>query len=252
MSDSEHVLAQMPENKKISDSIVKRIIETFESNKGLEGVLLCEGVETSLDYALYSTVYTNLMVIPFGGCSNVMKETERLRNICEYPVFSIIDRDNRSKKRVKQLVTRGIYTTKLPFVENIVCCPEVLKVISKKYSLDYTAIMKRVKNSLTTILAEKLSFLNPFNVEIPMEKQIQNVRIIISTDDQTVIKNIDVNNVMYTFRGKVILSEVASAMGHSEKGWYSQFIINELCGDSKEKLATVMGKYLPVIKITED
>ncbi|MBQ9267834.1 MAG: DUF4435 domain-containing protein [Clostridia bacterium] len=252
MCDHLNTEPQGLKEKHLAMDMAEQIANAIENDKTKLGGLLCEGLDSSIDRALYSAVYPNLVVLPSNGCTDVIKMLPRVRKYSEYPVFGIIDRDNRSKQKLKQLAAQGVYATKLPFIENIICCPEVLKVICRKYNMDYGKVIHKVKSSLAAILAEKLSYLNPFNLEIPRESSIRYVRIIIATEGQTVNKNIDLNNIMYTFRDKLIVSEVASAMGRSGKEWYYKFIAKELSGDDKDELTLIMGKYLPVIKITED
>ena len=139
------------------------VAKVMEADKSKIGSLLCEGLSNSIDVALYSIAYPNLVVIPANGCSDVIKLLPRVRKFSEYPAFGIIDRDNRSKRKLKQLEMQGVYATKLPFIENIICCPEVLKAISRIDGLNYADIIRKVRSALTAILVEKLSYLNPYN-----------------------------------------------------------------------------------------
>lgn len=228
--------------------VANEIVRTDESKLG---VLLCEGLEESIDKAIYSAVYPYFVIVPSNGCSDIIKIYPRVCKFSESPVFAIIDRDSMSRKKMKTLAGRGIYATKLPFIENIICCPEILKVIARKYDLDYQKIVQRVKSSLTGILVERLRNLNPFDFDIPSGTEILRVNISIVTKAGTVSKLIDLNNVMYTFRNKMIVSEVATALGHSGKEWYYNFIVSELESDSRSELVSIMKKYLPDITVQE-
>ena len=234
--------------KLLAIEIAKTCAETILSNNDKKGVLLCEGLETSIDVAVYSVVYPNLIVIPSNGCTDVIRMVPRIRKYSDFLVLGIIDRDSRSKSVVNSLAKQGIFTTKLPFIENIICCPEVLKVICREKGLDYQSIIRKIRSELTNVLAEKLRYLNPFNVEIPAEQEISSVRITIVSKDRTVNKSIDLDNVMYTFRDKTIVSKVADAMGVRSKDVYYQFIAQELNGRLKNKLTSIMSRYLPIIK----
>lgn len=234
--------------KLLAIEIAKTCADTILSNNDKKGVLLCEGLETSIDVAVYSVVYPNLIVIPSNGCTDVIRMTPRIRKYSDFWVLGIIDRDSRSKSVANSLAKQGIFTTKLPFIENIICCPEVLKVICREKGLDYQSIIREIRSDLTNVLAEKLRYLNPFNVEIPAEQEISSVRITIVSKDRTVNKSIDLDNVMYTFRDKTIVSKVADAMGFRSKDVYYQFIAQELNGRLKNKLTSIMSRYLPIIK----
>lgn len=235
--------------KLLAIQYAKECSEVICSDCGKKGVILCEGLETSIDVAVYSIVYPSLIVIPSNGCTDVIRMVPRIRKYSDFPVYGIIDRDSRSKRIVNSLARQGIFTTKLPFIENIICCPEVLKVICRDKGLDYQAIIRKIRSELTNVLAEKLRYLNPFNVEIPSEQEISCVKITIVSKDRTVNKSIDLDNVMYTFRDKTIVSEVADAMGFRSKEVYYQFIAEEMNGKLRSKLTSVMSRYLPIIKM---
>ncbi len=238
--------------KMLAIEIAEGIAQNIQKDKSKLGSLLCEGLSTSIDVALYRSIYPYLVVIPANGCTDVIKLLPRVKKYSEYPAFGIIDRDNRSKRKIKQLASQDIFATKLPFIENIICCPEVLKVISREYGWDYEGIIARVRSALASILVEKLSFLNPFNIELPKDTEILNVKITITAKERVVEKNIDLNNVMYTFRDKMIANEVAQAIGLSGKDAYYKFIEKELSGKIGSALVFAMSKYLPTIKYTEE
>lgn len=245
-----------PENRErrekiLAIEIAKKCAKIISNDEQKVGILLCEGLESSIDVALYSIVYRKFVVVPSNGCTDVMRMLPRIRKYSEYPVYGIIDRDSRSKATVKSLAKQGVYTTKLPFIENIICCPEVLKVICRSKELDYQSIIRTIRTDLTNVLAERLRYLNPFNVDIPIEQEISCVKITIISKENAVNKTIDLDNVMYTFRDKTIVSRVADAIGIRSKEAYYQFIIVSLNGKLRNKLVSIMSRYLPEIKIEQ-
>lgn len=244
--------AQAHNEKLMAIEIAEYAANIIENDKSKVGILLCEGLENSIDVALYSVYYENFVVIPYNGCSDVKRMVPRIIKYSEYPVFGIIDRDDLSKRKMKELAKRGIYTTKLPFIENIICCPEVLKLVTPQKGLNYSEVITKVRTSLTSILAERLMQLNPFDVDIPEGQEILYVNITIATKERTVSKRIDLNNVMYTFRSKVIASEVANALGINGREHYYEFIKEQINSELRHKLMVVMGRYLPEIKIEEN
>lgn len=226
--------------------------EIIEQDRSKKGILLCEGTQNSMDVYLYSAIYESLVVVPVGGCSDIRKLMPFMRKYSEYKTFGIVDRDNNSKRKIREMQkVNQIYSTKLPFIENIICCPEVLKIITKNSGLSYAEIIKEVRSGLASILVEKLSLLNPFNVDLPYDKEVQFVSITIVAGDNMVQKTIDLSNVMYTFRDKAIVGKVADAMGfHGREAYYS-FLKKELSTNKREKLLFAMAKYLPVIVFEE-
>ncbi|MBO5180031.1 MAG: hypothetical protein J6B87_06780 [Clostridia bacterium] len=243
---------QARKEKLLAIEIGEYAANIIENDKSKVGILLCEGLENSIDVALYSAYYEHFVVIPYNGCSDIKRMVPRVRKYSEYPTFGIIDRDERSKRRIKELAKMGIYATKLPFIENIICCPEVLKIVTPQKGLNYSEVIAKVRTSLTAILAERLMQLNPFDVDIPEGQEILYVNITIATKEKTVSKRIDLNNVMYTFRSKVIVSEVANALGINGREHYYEFIKEQINSELKHKLMVVMGRYLPEIKVEEN
>lgn len=238
--------------KMLAIELAEYAANAIKDNQDKVGILLCEGLENSIDIVLYTAYYEHLVVIPYNGCSDIKRMVPRVRKYSEYPVFGIIDRDNLSKQKIKELAKNGIYATKLPFIENIICCPEMLKLITTKRGLNYSEVITKVRTALTAALVERLAYLNPFNVDIANGQEILYVNISIKTKGSTVNKTIDLNNVMYTFRDKVIVNEVASALGMNSKEHYYEFIKEQLNSELSHKMMVVVGRYLPEIKIEEN
>ena len=98
-----------------------------------------------------------------------------------------------------------------------------------------------------------MSLLNPFNIDLPEDKEVQFVAITIMTRNSVVNKKIDLSNIMYTFRDKSIVSEVATSMGFRSRDEYYKVLEELLKGDRKCEILFAMAKYLPNIynKMTE-
>ena len=110
--------------RNITNEILDFVVENILRMDNIIGILICEGDINSIDYAVYSAVFPDLYVIPVGGCSTVTRLTRRLMeklSIFDFYVFGIIDRDALSKREIKLLYRNAsVYTTKLPFIENII------------------------------------------------------------------------------------------------------------------------------------
>lgn len=226
--------------------------EIIKHDKNKKGILLCEGTESSMDVVIYSEIYPHLVVVPANGCTDIRKLMPFMKKYSEYPVFGIIDRDNCSKRQILSMAkNEHVFCTKLPFIENIVCCPEVLKIVTREYGVDYSKVLCDVRNNLANILVEKMSLLNPFNIDLPQDKELQFISITIMTKSSVVHKKIDLSNIMYTFRDKVIVSEVANSMGFRSRNEYYSFLKNLLRGDKKCSILFAIAKYLPNIKVED-
>ena len=136
-------------------------IEEFMKCPDKHGILLCEGNYDSIDFAVYSRAYPDLLVVPCEGCTVVTKMVPKVLwrlngRMMEAKVFAIIDRDDLTKKRIQTLEEQGIFCTGLPFIENIICCPEVLKILCKIYEKDYGEVKNRISSGLMERLQHRI------------------------------------------------------------------------------------------------
>ena len=221
---------KIPTTKRLKDKAIERadyVDEVMKSDKNKKAVLLCEGNMGSIDFMVYNEVYSEFVIIPCDGCTDVKKLLPYMKKYCEFEVLGIIDRDNNSKKQIRALAReKDIFCTKLPFIENIICCPEVLRVFAKVRGLDYSLVISSVRKTMSSLLAEKMSLLNPFNVDLPRDEEVQLVCITIVTKNSEIHKNIDLYNIMYTFRDKSIVGNVANALNFKSKEAYLRFFKN--------------------------
>ena len=119
------------EVRKLAIKEICQIIDEKYDEEKYYGILLCEGEMNSLDAKPYSKAYPALLVIPVGGWTDVTKLLRSIRKRNEgIEVFGLIDRDSNSKRKIKELrVNEGVYCTKLPFIESIICTPEIVKIL---------------------------------------------------------------------------------------------------------------------------
>lgn len=253
MSDaSDRYTSRTKTLKNTALGIANMAAEKISANHDKKGILLCEGKETSFDKVLYSAVYPELIVVPSNGCTDIIKLLPFVKKYSEYPSFGIIDRDNCSKRLIRKREREDeIYSTKLPFIENVICCPEVLKILCKIYEKNYSEVLREVRTALAEILADKMNLLNPFNIELPKDEVVQSVSIKIVTKSRTVVKNIDLSNIMYTFRDKAIVGKVADAMGFRSREVYYKALKTQMDSKNGYALIFAMAKYLPDIKYFE-
>lgn len=238
--------------KKQAKDLALQIIPIFEQDSSKQAVLLCEGNSNSMDFFIYSILYPEFIVTPVGGCTNITRLTIPMRKLLNKGVYGLIDRDNCSKKEIRDLKNEeGIYCTKLPFIENILCCPDLLKIICKEANKDYNQVISYVRSSFANILAKKMSLLNPFNVGLPKDSEVQMISISIVTKNNIVHKKIDLSNVMYTFRNKSIVGLVAYAMDFHGADAYYRFLRTQIEGSDREQILQVISKYLPTIRILD-
>ena len=114
------------------EGISKRLLIELVGNT--KPILFCEGEDKgSLDYRMYSILFSNFRVTPAGGCENVIKYTKALnqRNILlERRAFGIIDGDFRTKKQIQSLKAKNVFCISLPEVENLFCDESLLEEVA--------------------------------------------------------------------------------------------------------------------------
>lgn len=234
---------------------IKRICECISSkydSKVHLGVLLCEGEENSIDVKLYSKVYPYLLVIPSGGCSDIIKMIHSVRKKNEeISILGLIDRDANSKKEIRKLEEESIYCTKLPFIENIICTPEVIKIFSRRLNIDYDQTIKKINEEVLKLFAQKLKDVFPVNVSISYDDLIDNVFFSIKKKNGiTLEKTVSESNILYRYRDKMIANVVAYALGLNGRQSYYEFVKDMLEDiEVSHKLIKVTRAYLPMIKV---
>lgn len=235
---------------------VKGIVSTvtdFENfDATYEGILLCEGTPTSVDVKLYQAVYPLLLVIPVGGWSDVMKLVSSVRRKIPWcTVLGIIDRDSRSKGEIKRLRQKGIYCTKLPFIENVISCPEVIQLLSRQKNLSGDENLQKIQRKLMHILSQKLRGALPINIPIGDEEPLASITIKIKKMDGMVLeKTVDEANIMYAYRDKAVANEASDVLGIIGRKNYYRFFID--CLDNHNlgpKILKCVSRCLPIIEL---
>lgn len=245
-------MSSSPMVRKLEIKQVCGLIDKYYDSSIYEGIILCEGDENSIDVKLYSKIYPHLLVIPVGGCTDVIKIINSIRKRNEYKkVWGLIDRDATSKKDIHCLKKeKGVYCTKLPFIENIICTPEVIKIICRYLNYDYKKTIKSIKESLLKVLTNKIKDALPVNVSISKDDLIESISFSVKLQNGlTVEKTINESSGLYTFRDKTIANIVADALHLKGRQAYYGFIEKLLnTPEVSYDLIKVMRTYLPIIK----
>ncbi len=232
-----------------------------EVNRPIEsrriGVLLCEGDESSVDMAVYQLVFPNLLVVPVGGCSNVIKFTNTLRKWLrkvKMYCFGIVDRDSLSKQEIKRLYENsGVCTTKLPFIENLISTPEVIKCVCEYKKVDFIPFLHSVQEDVMKHLWRTLKDTIPINISIEKRESIKSLYLRASTSSKEVSKEVNPDNVLYVFRDKGITSIISSKLGIKGKhGYYSMIIELVKMKEYQDELRHAFSRYIPVLEPYED
>ena len=236
--------------------IVESVLQMCENDSEKIGVLLCEGDENSIDKIIYSAIFPDLIVFPMQSCTTVVRALGKLRkHLAPYNLyaFGIIDRDALSKAEVKRLFSeKQTYTTKLPFIENMICAPEVIELLCEDLGLDYKATTEKIEEQLIKILWQKMKEALPINLGIEKNEKIENLRIGASTKNKVIEKLVDRENILYAYRSKIIVSVVANAMHIDGRTAYYEKIRTMIADEKyRESLIKIMSKFVPKFSLYE-
>ena len=100
-----------------------------------ERILFVEGQPQSLDVKLYSTLFPDISVVPVGGCDDVVKAVEGMRNSSELhdvEAFGLIDGDNRDSAEASRLTEKGIYSLSAYSVESIYYSSNAMNAVAQR------------------------------------------------------------------------------------------------------------------------
>lgn len=247
-------LTQESKMKFLVKDIVNYVLDEIENDETKIGVLLCEGDENSIDKAVYSSIFPNLVVLPVGSCTTIARLLYRVRKkLSTYRLFAygIIDRDALSKSEIKRLFKeKGLNTTKLPFIENIICTPEVLTYVCKARGLEFEKVKKRIQDELIKTLWQQLKETLPINIAILKQERIDYILIQAATRGKRVKKVVNRNNILYAYRDKIIVSIVGSAVGIRHRKDYYEEIKKLLKNEEyREHIIKAMATYIPRLEL---
>lgn len=136
----------------------------FELLGSRKPVVFVEGEAGSYDTALYRAVLSDFLVIPRGGCENVIQSVKALKanpQLHHLEVFGLIDRDRRLDAEIEALREHSIFVMSVAEVENLFCTKEVLALVSERLerdpNADFEAVSTAIFKRLTTELEKQVS-----------------------------------------------------------------------------------------------
>ena len=117
----------LPENTDLPEDIKRAVLGSRKK------ILFVEGDSQSLDITLYGVLFPGLSVHPVGGCDDVIKAVDGLRNsagLHDVEAFGLIDGDNREPKEKERLARRNIFSLKAYSVESVYYCSDAIDAIA--------------------------------------------------------------------------------------------------------------------------
>lgn len=122
-------------------------------------VIFIEGdTQHSIDYKLYSLVFTDWTIRPLGSCDKVI-ETTRTFNDLKYMHHmlsrGIVDRDRRTPEEVNYLRRKNIMVPEVAEVENIFLLESVIRVMARRRGRDPEKVMRKVSREVFRSFRQK-------------------------------------------------------------------------------------------------
>ena len=247
------------------------LLEILGSRKN---VMFVEGESNSYDTQLYTELYPNYLIVPCGGCSQVIARTKAFRNnpeLHECEVYGIIDRDFRSEHEIEKYKSKGIYTINVAEVENLFLVEELIKIMAEQFGADVDTAFHNVKQyvievrfsnqingqicgSVVSEIKYRLSSAeiskdNEEKAKESLESALNSIDYeqIKSTQEQKfkqVLAEKDYNKVLQVFNQKSLSQSVGHFLGVDNKQYCSK-VINLLQGIKHDEIVEALSPYLP-------
>jgi ABC-type lipoprotein export system ATPase subunit len=255
----------VPPGTKIDDDIKKDILGARRK------IIFVEGVENSLDKALYSLVFPNASIIAKSNCPDVERSVYGIRH-CEDDLlhwvraFGIVDNDKRPEAHLTRLRNNYIYALSVYSIESIYYHPDIQRLIAERQAKSIggdasaylssakTAAMKQIEKDipfLSKIIAEKairkkfyedthkrinMDDLNPIEIHINVSEFVE--------QESELLKNaLDNDNYIelilkYPLHKTKVVDKIAEELKFTNHKYYERDV-QKLLRDSPEALNSV-------------
>ncbi|WP_432773184.1 DUF4435 domain-containing protein [Francisella salimarina] len=233
-------------NEKLPKELV---VELIGSKKP---ILFCEGNDrTSLDYKLYSMLFTDYTVVPAGGHSQAIaycKSFNQQENIFDNKAIAVIDKDFYSDQRINAWKKDSIYTLDVMEVENILCDICILKNIADKTHAIEEDLEKAKDNLLKTINSSKTNqareYMNHRINEVltgalntAKGKEIDRVKNEITANINNKIKPEEYYNTHLTLLDNIVTSKnYEGALKYYNNKGILKFVGNKICTNYEDRV----------------
>ena len=100
-------------------------------------ILFVEGKPGGPDFSLYTVLFPELSVVPQESCEEVQKavlgwrESQGIHPV-HVEIFGLIDRDNRTDEKVKELSEKGIFALEVYSVEALYYCSDAIAAVAHR------------------------------------------------------------------------------------------------------------------------
>ena len=247
------------------------LLEILGSRKN---VIFVEGESNSYDTQLYTELYPNYLIVPCGGCSQVISRTKAFRNnpeLHDCEVYGIIDRDFRSEHEIKKYKSKGIYTINVAEVENLFLVEELIKLMAEQFGENVDTAFHNVKQFVIdvrfsnqingqiceSVVAEIKYRLSSAEIsktdETKAKESLESVLSSIDYDQikseqeqkfQQVLNSGNYKEVLKAFNKKDLSKCIGHFLGIDNK-YYCSKVISLLRGSKHDEIVAALSPYLP-------
>ena len=98
-------------------------------------ILFVEGTADSLDFPLYSVLFSELSVISKGSCNEVIRAVSGLRNSQEHhhvEALGLIDKDDRPENEIMELAEECVFALEVCAVESLYYCSDTIEAVARR------------------------------------------------------------------------------------------------------------------------
>lgn len=157
-------------------------------------VIFIEGDDSSIDYEIYSQVFSDYTLKPVNSCTKVIQIAKSFNDAFEIHrihSYGIIDRDRRDKVDINNLVSKNIWVLDVAEAENLLLIEDAVKAVANHMGKVSDDVFKTVKKNLIDFFAKEMpSQILLFFKEI-LSRKYQELADFSSHEFGDVIKEID-------------------------------------------------------------
>ena len=237
-------------------------------------VLFVEGVKNSYDFQLYSQFFSEYLIIPCEGCSQVIERTKAFgasSSLHECKVFGLIDRDYRSDHELEKYRQDNIFALEVAEVENLFLVEELVKFIAGRVGQNEDTAFARVKEFVIgtkfsnmihrqirqSVAAEIKYRLSCIDIsgknDSEAKDRLKSGLDEISYDDikeekeavfRTALEHQDYRKILRIFNEKGIAAEIGKQLW-LDKQKYQETVVNLLRGPCHDEIIAALEPYIP-------
>ena len=250
----------------------------FEVLGNRKPVLFVEGERGSYDNQLYPFVYSNYNIIPCHDCSKVIEMTksfnnERIKNMHNYSIKGLIDRDYMTEAEISCYKESNIYTLDVAEVENLYLIEDIIKLVAENQALEPNETFNQVKQFLFNKFKREydLQLCSICSREIRHKLQCytkpsENTMEALEAQAQKIVNSIDIpqiynqskqkidaivtsqdyDNLLKIYNRKSLHLQISSILKLSSNE-YPKLILRMMKTDKKERIIEALKKHMPIL-----